>query len=85
MCNFCEKLTLCPVWEKRTSVLDGNEDGSAVMEIVMDKYASYNDVFIHAEFTDKDGHWHNMSASISHCPFCGGNLQPPSQSFDVLG
>ena len=73
MCNYCKELIECPIGEKRTSVIMQGESNFKT-EMVLDRYAVHIESFIHSEFIDKEGYWHNMSVHITHCPFCGTKL-----------
>lgn len=45
-------------------------------EIVLDRYKSHDEVFIHTAFTDPhDGSWMNESFDVRYCPFCGEKFE----------
>lgn len=85
MCNYCEELLKCPVGEKRKSVIEEYHEHyvggecSGKTEMVIDRYPTHNHIFVHSEYTDEDGFWHNMAYDIAYCPMCGTALDGKEQ------
>lgn len=74
MCNYCKELMECPVGEKRKGILMEGDFNSRT-EMVLDRYKDHTEIFMHSEFTDKEGFWYNTSINITHCPICGEELK----------
>lgn len=76
-CEYCAPLLACPVGEKRRVHICGNPTYS-LTEMVLDRYESHTEVFIHTDYSSadyNDGYYCNTAYDIAYCPFCGRKLK----------
>jgi len=79
MCEICKPLLTCEVGKKVAVNLDQFDNKVSrkkmAMNIVRDVYKDHSKAFIHAEFIDEFGFWHNIAFNeVNFCPKCGAKL-----------
>ena len=80
MCEICKPLLDCEVGKKVAITLNEFDNEATrkkmQMNIVKDVYKDHSEVFIHTEFIDESGFWHNISFNeVNFCPKCGAKLR----------